>query len=89
MEQKKKIIAVIVLVAALVVGMMLLKGGSGTKLSGTYKAEHLSYYSPLPDEFVFENGYCDIGSFTCTYEYKNGLSISTGAMQYGKNINVR
>ena len=24
------------------------------------------------EEFVFENGYCDIGSFTCTYEYKNG-----------------
>ncbi|MDU8690451.1 hypothetical protein RX411_03980 [Faecalibacterium prausnitzii] len=72
MEQKKKIIAVIVLAVALVVGMILLKGSSGTKLSGTYKAEHWSYYSSLPDEFVFENGYCDIGSFTCTYEYKNG-----------------
>ena len=56
MEQKKKIIAVIVLAVALVVGMILLKGSSGTKLSGTYKAEHWSYYSSLPDEFVFENG---------------------------------
>lgn len=71
MAQKKKIIAaVLVLAAVLIVGNMLLKKGAAPKLSGTYKAEGYSYL--LPDEFVFENGYCDIGGFTCTYEYKNG-----------------
>ena len=71
MAQKKKIIAaVLVLAAVLIVGNMLLKKGTAPKLSGTYKAEGYSY--SLPDEFVFENGYCDIGAFTCTYEYKNG-----------------
>ena len=71
MAQKKKITAaVFLLVAILIVGTVLLKRGSVPRLSGTYKAESYSY--SLPDEFVFENGYCDIGAFTCTYEYKNG-----------------
>lgn len=46
---------------------------SETKLSGRYKTDQSTQYIyMLPEEFVFENGYCDIGSFTCTYEYKNG-----------------
>ena len=46
---------------------------SEIKLSGRYKTDQSTQYIyMLPDEFVFENGYCDIGSFTCTYEYKNG-----------------
>lgn len=71
MAQKKKIIvAVLLLAAVLIIGSVLLKGSLKPKLSGTYKPEGRTYM--LPDEFVFENGYCDIGSFTCTYEYKNG-----------------
>lgn len=72
MEQRKKIIvAVIALGVVLLVGTMVLRSRSSQpKLFGTYVAEGRTY--SLPDEFVFDNGYCDIGAFTCTYEYKNG-----------------
>ena len=70
MEQKKKIIVVAAVVLVLIVGLVVWKN-SGTKLSGRYKTDQSTeYIYMLPDEFVFENGYCDIGSFT--YEYKNG-----------------
>ena len=59
-------------VLVLMVGLMAWKK-SETKLSGRYKTDQSTQYIyMLPEEFVFENGYCDIGSFTCTYEYKNG-----------------
>mgnify|MGYP004494120689 FL=1 len=71
MERRKKIIvAVIALGVVLFVGTMVLRSQSQPKLSGTYVAEGRTY--SLPDEFVFDNGYCDIGAFTCTYEYKSG-----------------
>lgn len=71
MEQRKKIIvAVIALGVVLFVGTMVLKSQARPKLSGTYVAEGSTY--SLPNKFEFDNGYCDIGAFTCTYEYKGG-----------------
>ena len=72
MERKKKIIVVVAAVLVLIVGFMAWKK-SETKLSGRYKTDQSTHYIyMLPDEFVLENGYCDIGSFTCTSEYNNG-----------------
>lgn len=71
-NEKKKIIVAVAAVLVLIVGLMAWKK-SEIKLSGRYKTDQSTQYIyMLPDEFVFENGYCDIGSFTCTYEYKNG-----------------
>ena len=79
MERKKKIIVAVAAVLVLIVGLMAWKK-SEIKLSGRYKTDQSTQYIyMLPDEFVFENGYCDIGSFTCTYEYKNGNSQSSNS----------
>ena len=71
-SNKGEIIVAVAAVLVLMVGLMAWKK-SETKLSGRYKTDQSTQYIyMLPEEFVFENGYCDIGSFTCTYEYKNG-----------------
>lgn len=95
MERKKKIIVAVAAVLVLMVGLMAWKK-SETKLSGRYKTDQSTQYIyMLPEEFVFENGYCDIGSFTCTYEYKNGTlyfywgNAVIGVMRYGRASNAR
>lgn len=89
MEQKKKIIVAVAAVLVLMVGLMAWKK-SETKLSGRYKTDQSTQYIyMLPEEFVFENGYCDIGSFTCTYEYKNGTLYFIGVMRYGRASNAQ
>lgn len=44
---------------------------SEPKLSGTYRTTEP--YSLVQSKFVFDDGYCQIGDYTCTYQYKNGI----------------
>lgn len=69
MEQKKKLIAAAAVVIILIAGFLVWKGAGPKKLSGTYEAE--PSVDMMPDELVFENGYCEVDHiWTYTYELK-------------------
>lgn len=71
MEQKKRLIAVAAVVVILIAGFLVWKGAGSKKISGTYEAE--TSVDMMPDEMIFENGYCEVDHiWTYTYELKGG-----------------
>ena len=71
MENKKKIVVAVVIGICILVGLLISQKATPTKISGAYRVEHP--VNMLPDEMVFENGYCEVdGISTYTYQYKGG-----------------
>ena len=71
MARKKKWIAAgVLLLLILVAGYGMARKSLKVELSGTYKTDHAT--DSLPEEFTFQDGYCNLEGYTCTYEYKDG-----------------